>query len=266
MKDWIIEKRLNQLRSNGKSPAENNRDLLLEYAQDRKNGVLKEESEARTLLILFNNALINYVIYNKFCIIDKSDCGDEYSVCKLGLIKAIDKFDIDKNLEFSTYAVKVIQNEMLMYYRKENSVSNIAEHDKISIEDCMMEEFKGEPKLQFSHNFSEEPTFIDEVILKDEINNQYKNFVHLTPMEQIVIIQSFGLFNVKPLRHKDIGDRYGKTRSCISNILIRGLRKLKILASSDEKLTDEQKILKYKIKNKVYDLNPIVKENILNQL
>ena len=260
MRDWIIQKRLNELRNNGKSRAENNRALLLEYAQNKREGLASEESEARTLLIMFNDALINYVVYNKLCLNDYGDTLDEYSICKVGLIKAIDKFDLNKNVEFSTYAVKVMKNEVLMHYRKEKSMANVAEHEKMSIEECMMEDFRGEPKLQFAHNFSEEPSFIEEIILSEEINRQYKNFVHLKPMEQTVIIQAFGLFGTTPLRHQQIADIYGKSRSRISNLLISGIRKLQLLSSDFSKLTDEQRILKYKIENEVYELDPIIKE------
>ncbi len=237
----------------------NNKTLLIEYNQNLKNNVPKEESEARTLLILLNDSLINYVLYNKFNLFDYSETLDEYSICKMGLIKAIDKFDISKNVEFSTYAIKVMINEMYMHYRKINSASNSIEHNKISIEDCMMEDFGGEPKLQFSHNFSQDADFVEDVMLKDDFEGVCKQFVHLKPIEQKALILAFGLFNVRPMKHQDIADKFGKSRSYISKIITASTQKLYLLSANDSSLTEEQITEKYKIQKQVYELNVLVK-------
>ena len=152
-------------------------------------------------------------------------------------------------------------NEMYMYYRKINSMANTIEREKVSIDDCIMEDFKGEPKIQFSHNFRDDG-FIDEVMRKDEFEYVCRKFSHLKPIEQEVLIYAFGLFGVEQMRHQDIAKIYGKSRSYVSKLSDGAIKKLYVLSTDDDKLTEEQKLLKFKTQNQVYELNELIKQNI----
>lgn len=251
MKDWIIEKRLIELNQNGKTIAENNKELFKEYHQDMLNGVSQDESEARALLILINSSLSKYILLHKFGLSEDCEGQEESAVCKIGLIKAIDSFNLDKGVGFSTYAVKVIQNELLMYYRNLKRFSNT-----ISIEDCMMENFRGEPKIQYSHNFSENADFVDDIAEMDEFECQYENFIHLNPLEQRVVIYTFGLFNNPKLKQREIAIKIDKSRTRVSRLLCSAMEKLKILAVDENMLSEEQIVIKNKILKDIYQLEP----------
>lgn len=255
MSDWRIKERFLQLSKNGKTRSENNRDLLQEYYQDKINGIATDKSEARTLLVLTNESLIKYVLAIKFNLNGVCEDFDEYTECKLGLIKAIDNFDISKGVEFSTYAIKVMQNELYMYYRKLKNSANLADYEKISIEECMMEKYCGEPKPQFAHNFSTDADFLADIFNEELIRQVLTNFIHLTPLEQKVLVYTFGLFNNKRLKQREIAVIINKSRGMVSKLLNTAIKKLQVLSMDEDNLTPNQLKLKHQLQNEVHQCN-----------
>ena len=83
----------------------------------RKFGT-SEDKEARSALIEHNLRLVVYIA-RKF---DNTSVGveDLISIGTIGLIKAINTFDVDKNIKLATYASRCIENEILMYLRRNN--------------------------------------------------------------------------------------------------------------------------------------------------
>ena len=73
--------------------------------------------EARETIILHNLKLVFHRYYKRFSSI-QIDMDDIISNGIIGLIKAVDTFNLDKNYSFTTYASKCIDNEILMYIRK----------------------------------------------------------------------------------------------------------------------------------------------------
>ena len=85
-----------------------------EYFQKYHNGDL----EAREKLILYNIKLVMYRVNGRFNSFPFS--ADElFSVGIIGLIKGVDTFDLEKGYAFSSYAIRCIDNEILMFSRKE---------------------------------------------------------------------------------------------------------------------------------------------------
>ena len=80
--------------------------------------LVKEGSmEAREKIILHNIRLVTYEMNKKF--IDFNyDKSDLFSIGILGLINAIDNYDFTKDYEFSTFAIRCIDNEILMFIRE----------------------------------------------------------------------------------------------------------------------------------------------------
>ena len=91
------------------SVAERNKSLQLLMVEDT--------ASAREQVILANQELVRYVI--KSLGLNAFD-EDLFQIGCVGLIKAVDSFDFDKNIKFSTYAAKVIRNEILMTLRKKH--------------------------------------------------------------------------------------------------------------------------------------------------
>ena len=98
-----------------------------------KNG----NSEARNELINHNIALVINQVVKKFCT-NNYDRRDLVSIGLIGLIKSVDTFDVNRNISFSTYATKCIDNEILMFLRRDKNKSYLIpvedSYDKLSIE------------------------------------------------------------------------------------------------------------------------------------
>ena len=78
-----------------------------------KNG----DMVARNKIIVHNARIVAYEIMEKFAN-TQYDLEDLFSVGIIGLIKSIDKFDINEKYMISSYAAKCVDNEILMYLRK----------------------------------------------------------------------------------------------------------------------------------------------------
>ena len=95
--------------------------------------VANGSEEARVKLVTHNIRLVLYIVSNRFSNVEY-DKKDLVSIGNIGLLKAIDTFDISKGFEFSTYAVRCIVNEILLFLKKINnntdSIDRIVFHDK----------------------------------------------------------------------------------------------------------------------------------------
>lgn len=78
------------------------------------------DKEARNELILHNVKLVMYEVKKRFCFAG-FDVEDLVSVGNIGLIKAVETFDKEKGFNFSSYATRCIDNEILMYLNKSKS-------------------------------------------------------------------------------------------------------------------------------------------------
>ncbi len=260
MRDWIIQRRLRELTKEGKINGEHIIKLFEEYEQDLINGTPKEDSEARTLIVLANSSLISFILTKKFGLQPPAVDCEEYSVAKLGLIKAVDKFKLEQGLQFSTYAYHVIYNEILMYYRKINSVSNTFERNKMSIEECYLEDSKSEIKPQYANSLKDEYDIAEEVALKDVLEKALYQFIHLNPTEQIALIYCFGLGQNDKISHSQLSKKLGKSRSLISKCVETGIEKIQLLLQDSSTLNEDLRQKRRKILHSTYPLQDCVNE------
>ncbi len=259
MKDWIVEKRTKEILSNGKVRAQDVKQLFQEYEQDKIKGLPIEESEARAILMLINIPLVSYVLMRKFGFDSVSDDLEEMQVGKMGLIKAIDLYDISKNINFSTYATKVITNEILMHLRKQNSYTNTAERTKISIQDTVTTEREGET-LYLEDMISDDYDMCEDVAEKDLLEHTIVKFKHLSPLEQQALVCYFGLFGKQRMTQDEIGAEFGKSRSNISHITHRALDKLRLLTINEEELDHIGRKKRKILLAEIYPLQDCVKD------
>ena len=91
---------------------------LKEYLIKYKNGDLA----AKDRIIKHNLIFVKYVVNKRFSNTNY-DIDDLRSIGIVGLIKAIDTFDVNKNIKFTSYASKCIVNEILMFLRKNKNRS-----------------------------------------------------------------------------------------------------------------------------------------------
>lgn len=251
MENLDIEKEFKAIKKNGGLSNEEQYELFKQYDLDKQKGVSVENSRARTLLILCNTRLVGFVVNKLFKYCDET--SEEYSVGIEGLIKAIDKFDVNKNVKFSTFAVPVIKNEIFMYYRELKSDKRIMQLKAISLEEYLE---KGEELcgLRRTICLMDNEDFREDVALKEDYKQIYKVLKYLTPKEQYVIIYTFGLNSASIKTQKSMGNELGINRASISRILNKTLYKLKILLTNSENLSLYERYDKVKLKETTYPL------------
>ena len=244
MENLKLKKRLDNLCKDGYIHNEDNIILFNEYENDKLNNVLPKDSEARTLLILGNIKLVYYVLNSKMGI-EFPAGSEEFSIGVIGLIKAVETFNLNNGVKFSTYAIQVITNEIRMYYRKFNNKSHVPECNTVSLDDYFSDEEKEFPKAVAIDMDSE--NFIQQLSDEEIMTKIVQNLKYLRPYERTSIIYSFGLFDNDVLNQGEIAEKINTSRSYVSKSLKEGLIKLKILITNVKELSIEERGIRYKI-------------------
>ena len=149
------------------------------------------------------------------------DNDDLISIGTIGLIKGVDTFKDKKGVKITTYCARCIENEILMYFRKNNKYTK-----DISINDTIgYDKDGGEITIQDILK-SDDVDFSEDIDLKDNIKALYKYMDVLTPREKKIIINRYGLNNNKEWTQKNISKNLGISRSYVSRIEKRALTKL----------------------------------------
>ena len=146
---------------------------------------------------------------------------DLISIGTIGLIKGVDTYKENKNVKITTYCARCIENEILMYFRKNNKYSK-----DISINEAVGFDKDGN-EIEIQDILEVENTdFCDDIDLKDNIKSLYKYINVLTPREKRIIIKRYGLDNTKEETQKTISNKLGISRSYVSRIEKRALTKM----------------------------------------
>ena len=149
------------------------------------------------------------------------DNDDLISIGTIGLIKGVDTYKDNKNVRITTYCARCIENEILMYFRKNNKYSK-----DISINEAVGFDKDGN-EIEIGDLLEvENKDFCDDIDLKDNIKSLYKYINVLTPREKKIIIKRYGLANTKEETQKSISHKLGISRSYVSRIEKRALTKL----------------------------------------
>jgi RNA polymerase sporulation-specific sigma factor len=181
-----------------------------------------EKEEGRKSLIEHNLRLVVYIA-KKF---DNTGIGveDLISIGTIGLIKAINTFNPDKNIKLATYASRCIENEILMYLRR-NSKTRL----EVSIDEPLNVDWDGNELLLSDILGTDE-----DVIYKDIENEVEKKLLnkaieHLSGRERTIVELRFGL-NSKDgseLTQKEVADMLGISQSYISRLEKKIMKRLK---------------------------------------
>ena len=246
MEDWKIEKRLKQLSKNGFLTKQSIELLFEEFKNDKINNVPSEESEARTILILGNIKLVYFVLTEKLGLKYVDESMDEFTIGKMGLIKAIDTFNKDYGAKFSTYAIPVIKSSIFMYYRTLNDKSHQIEREKLSLEDVIHTDENGDD-LTYNEVLGEDDEYICQIPDKDLMGRLLDNLKCLSSNEQLMIIHYFGLFGKMQLNQGQIGEMLHTSRSNVTRKIQKALKKLKVMTINEQDLTTEERFIKYQI-------------------
>ena len=152
------------------------------------------------------------------------DLEDLVSIGTLGLIKGVKTYKLDKNIKLATYASRCIDNEILMFLRKNKRKSS-----EISFEDSINFDNEGnelhlEDILGTENNLVEKQVedANDKILLKEEIKK-------LKGRDKEIIEMRYGLSGKKELTQKEVADKLSISQSYISRIEKKLINKLKNL-------------------------------------
>lgn len=187
-----------------------------EYLKRAKAGDIK----ARNKLVEHNLRLVAHIIKKYYA--TQTDHDDLVSIGTIGLIKAINTFDSDKNIKLSSYASRCIENEILMYFR-----SNRKSSQDVSLNDAIDTDKDGNP-LTLIDVLAVDENFADELDLKIKSRKlfEYLNS-ELDEREKKVIIKRYGLDGNEPLTQREVAKELDISRSYISRIEKRALQLLR---------------------------------------
>lgn len=181
-----------------------------------------QEQEARSLLIEHNLRLVVYIA-RKF---DNTGVGveDLISIGTIGLIKAINTFNPVKNIKLATYASRCIENEILMYLRR-NSKTKL----EVSIDEPLNVDWDGNELLLSDILGTDE-----DVIYRDmETEAEYSALQHaigkLSKREQMIVQLRFGINtrDGEEKTQKEVADLLGISQSYISRLEKRIIKRLR---------------------------------------
>lgn len=182
--------------------------------------ILNGDEKAREPLITHNLRLVVYIA-KKF---ESSSIGieDLISIGTIGLIKAVNTFRLDKNIKLATYASRCIENEILMFLRKNSQLRN-----EISFDDPLNVDWDGN-ELLLSDVLGSEQDIVNHGIEDEAERDLLLGAVSkLTPRDRRIMELRFGLRNTKEHTQKEVADSLGISQSYISRLEKRIIERLK---------------------------------------
>lgn len=182
-----------------------------------------EESEpARSVLIEHNLRLVVYIA-KKF---DNTGIGveDLISIGTIGLIKAINTFNPTKNIKLATYASRCIENEILMYLRRNNKTRM-----EVSIDEPLNVDWDGNELLLSDILGTDEDVIYRDIETEVEKNLLKKAVEKLSDRERTIVELRFGLntSNGEEMTQKEVADFLGISQSYISRLEKKIMKRLK---------------------------------------
>lgn len=179
------------------------------------------DQKAKEELILHNMRLVAHVAkkYQN----DEDEIEDLISIGTIGLLKAVSTFDYNYGNRFATYAIRCIENELLMHFRKSK---------KIKMEVSLFEPIGTDKEGKQIH--------LMEVLLVDEVDVAKQMEMHrdidlvkrhldrvLSQREADIIKKRYGLCGEREMTQREIASSMGISRSYVSRIEKKALEKLK---------------------------------------
>ena len=179
------------------------------------------DEKAKSKLIERNLRLVVYIA-RKF---DNTgvDIDDLISVGTIGLIKAVNSFDFDKNIKLATYASRCIENEILMHLRRV-----VRMRCEVSLDEPLNVDFEGN-ELLISDILGTEPDIVSKN-LESSVEKELlmKAVSGLSDRERVIMELRFGLSGSEEKTQKEVADMLGISQSYISRLekkIINRLRK-----------------------------------------
>lgn len=194
------------------SPQEERQYLILSRQGDMK---------ARNLLVEHNLRLVAHIV-KKYHNLEREK-EDMISIGTIGLIKAINTYDINKGHRLVTYAARCIENELLMMLRQEKKTAkNTSLYEPIGVD-----KEGNEIHLLDILGF-EETDLIQKIDQKETIQKIYEELEKMEMnKEKKTLIMRYGLYGIEPMTQKEVAKELHISRSYVSRIEKRAIMLLK---------------------------------------
>lgn len=152
------------------------------------------------------------------------DLEDLVSIGSVGLIKGVNTYKLDKNIKLATYASRCIDNEILMFLRK-----NKKRRGEISFEDNLSYDSEGN-ELHLEDILGTDSDIVTKGLEKEiEKKMLYTEIENLNERDKKIMILRYGLFETEEMTQKDVAKLLGISQSYISRIEKKVIRRLKTL-------------------------------------
>lgn len=191
--------------------------MIPEYKENLNDTkILQNLSEdARVLLLVENNQRLVLHIVKKF-----GEDEDFIQEGNIGLIKAAHSFNLNRNINFATYASRCIENEILMYLRHQKRQKDIMYFGDIIGVDfdgnnlCLEDTLRSQDDMAFR---------LEE---KEKISTLFNEIQQLKPMEKYIVTHMYGIFGTEKYTQNDIAKNLGLSQPHISRLKKEAIKKL----------------------------------------
>ena len=184
--------------------------------------VLQNDRESKQKLIEHNLRLVVFLAkkYENTGV----DLEDLVSIGTIGLIKGINTFNCDKNIKLATYASRCIDNEILMFLRK-----NKRRRTEVSFEDSLSYDAEGN-ELHLEDVLGTDEDIVTRG-LEEEIEKKllYQEIEKLNARDKEIMVLRYGLNNHEEMTQKEVANSLGISQSYISRIEKKVINKLRLL-------------------------------------
>ena len=154
----------------------------------------------------------------------KVDLEDLVSIGTIGLIKGVSTYKLDKNIKLATYASRCIDNEILMFLRK-----NKKRKGEVSFEDSLSYDAEGN-ELHLEDILGTDADIVTKNLEdKNDKKRIYEEIDKLSERDKQIMILRYGLFGMEEMTQKDVAKVLGISQSYISRIEKKVIKRLKII-------------------------------------
>lgn len=182
-------------------------------------GLRAGDDKSRSLLIEHNLRLVVYIA-KKF-----ENTGisveDLTSIGAIGLIKAVNTYNTDKQIRLATYASRCIENEILMYLRRTTKIKS-----EVSFEEPLKVDWDGNALLLSDILGTDADVVYRDMDEKDDISVLRKLIENLNPREREIIKLRYGVDCEKELTQKEVAEKLNISQSYISRLEKKIIKKL----------------------------------------
>ena len=199
--------------------------FLSPLSQDEEKECLAKlkygDVQAKEELILHNMRLVAHVAkkYQN----EEDELEDLISIGTIGLLKAVSTFDYNYGNRFATYAIRCIENELLMYFRK-----NKKRKMEVSLYEPIGTDKEGKQIHLMEVLLIDEVDVAKQMEIRRDIDMIMKNFTDiLSSREALIIKKRYGLCAEREMTQREIAKEMGISRSYVSRIEKKALEKLK---------------------------------------